>query len=144
VSAFMLAGAFGLFLLHQSRGASLEEARTVAVNVFVMIEVFYLFNCRSLDRSFFSVGLFSNRWIWGGVALMLSLQALLTYLPAMNRAFATAPISLAAWGEIVAVAAFASAVIALEKAFLNRRRARHAHLQKNEAMPLTVQNDRLR
>jgi len=131
VSAFMLAGAFGLFLLHQSRGASLEEARTVAVNVFVMIEVFYLFNCRSLDRSFFSVGLFSNRWIWGGVALMLTLQGLLTYLPAMNRAFATAPISLAAWGEIVAVAALASAVIALEKTFLNRRRARHVHLQKN-------------
>jgi cation-transporting P-type ATPase F len=36
---------------------------TVAVNVFVMVELFYLFNCRSLTKSMFAIGLFSNRWI---------------------------------------------------------------------------------
>jgi cation-transporting P-type ATPase F len=36
------------------------EARTVAVNMFVMGELFYLFNCRSLTRSVFSIGLTSN------------------------------------------------------------------------------------
>ena len=127
VSAFMLAGAFGLFLLYQARGASLAEARTVAVNVFVMIEVLYLFNCRSLERSFFSVGLFSNRWIWGGVFSMLVLQGLMTYLPAMNRVFGTAPIGLQAWAEIVAVAVLASGTIALEKHGFNRRRARRGN-----------------
>jgi cation-transporting ATPase F len=127
VSAFMLAGSFGFFLLAQSRGASLAEARTVAVNVFVMIEIFYLFNCRSLHRSFVSVGVFSNLWIWGGVASMLALQALFTYLPAMNLAFGTAPIGWRAWGEIVAVAALASALIALDKAWLRWRQPKLAH-----------------
>jgi cation-transporting ATPase F len=32
----------------------------VAVNVFVMVEAAYLFNCRSLTRGFWKQGLFSN------------------------------------------------------------------------------------
>ena len=46
VSVLLLAGSFGLFLLEQARGHTLAEARTVAVNVFVVVEAFYLFNCR--------------------------------------------------------------------------------------------------
>jgi magnesium-transporting ATPase (P-type) len=124
VSAFMLAGSFGLFLLYQTRGASLAEARTVAVNVFVMIEVFYLFNCRSLTRAFWRIGWFSNPWVWAGVGAMIGLQLLLTYLPAMNRAFGTAPISPVAWAEIVVVGLLASACIALEKWWVARRAKR--------------------
>jgi hypothetical protein len=47
----LLAGAFGLFLRELAQGHSLAEARTVAVNVFVMVEAAYLFNCRSLTRA---------------------------------------------------------------------------------------------
>jgi len=50
VSAMLLGGSFGLFLWELETGASLEQARTVAVNVFVMGELFYLFNC-PLDDS---------------------------------------------------------------------------------------------
>ena len=49
---------------------SLAEARTVAVNVFVVVEAFYLFNCRSLTRSCIAVGVFSNPWVWVGTGLM--------------------------------------------------------------------------
>ena len=35
----------------------------MAVNVIVMVLVFYLFNCRSLTRSMFAVGVFSNPWV---------------------------------------------------------------------------------
>jgi magnesium-transporting ATPase (P-type) len=66
VGVLLLLGAFGLFLLELERGKSLAEARTVAANVFVMVETVYLFNCRSLTRSFWSIGLFSNRWVWLG------------------------------------------------------------------------------
>ncbi len=48
VGILLLGGAFGLFLWVQANGGTLEEARTVAVNVFVMVELFYLFNCRSM------------------------------------------------------------------------------------------------
>jgi len=115
VSFLLLAGAFGLFLRELGLGHSLAEARTVAVNVFVMVEMLYLFNCRSLTRSFWRVGLFTNLWVWGGVAIMLLLQLLLTYSPFLNAIFQTAPIGWRQWLEIVAFAWFASLVIALEK-----------------------------
>jgi len=115
VSVLLLVGAYGLFLLELRQGNTLAEARTVAVNVFVVVETFYLFNCRSLTRSFVAVGLFSNPWVWVGSGIMLALQLLLTYLPAMNRIFATAPIGLAEWAAIVAWALFASLVVGAEK-----------------------------
>ena len=115
VSLLLLGGAFGLFLRELAQGHTLPEARTVAVNVFVMTEMFYLFNCRSLTRSFWSLGIFSNRWFWGGLATMAVLQLLLTYWPPLNAAFQTAPIGLAEWGEIVVFAWLCSVIVGLEK-----------------------------
>lgn len=51
VSLLLLTGAFGLFEWNLLQGHSLETARTVAVNMFVFGELFYLFNCRSLRYS---------------------------------------------------------------------------------------------
>ncbi len=122
VSVLMVIGAFGLFHAELAGGASDEQARTVAVNVFVMIELTYLFNCRSLERSMFSVGLFTNRWVLGGAATMIALQILFTYLPLMQSLFHTASIDAAAWFRIGVVAFIASAVVGVEK-WIRRRRA---------------------
>lgn len=122
VSFLLLAGAFGLFLRELAQGHSLAEARTVAVNVFVMVEAAYLFNCRSLTQGFWKQGLFSNLWLWAGVGSMMLLQLAMTYLPVMNQLFGTAPIGVAEWLEITLVALFSSSVIALEKWLSNARR----------------------
>ncbi len=92
VGVLLLVAAFGLFLRWRGLGASLEEARTVAVNVFVAGEIAYLFNCRNLRGPFWCCGWWSNPWFWGGIGAMVALQALFTYLPAMNRVLASAPI----------------------------------------------------
>jgi magnesium-transporting ATPase (P-type) len=115
VSVLLLGGAFGLFLRELAQGHTLPEARTVAVNVFVMSQMFYLFNCRSLTCSFWRLGVFSNRWLWGGLATMAVLQLLLTYWPPLNAAFQTAPIGLVEWGEIVGFAWLCSLVVGVEK-----------------------------
>jgi cation-transporting P-type ATPase F len=115
VGTLLLVGAFGLFEWELMQGADIAEARTVAVNVFVMVELFYLFNCRSLTKSIFRLGFFSNPWVWGGVATMLLLQVLYTYLPAMNWMFHSAPISPEAWGRILAVSVIAFFVVGVEK-----------------------------
>jgi magnesium-transporting ATPase (P-type) len=115
VSVLLLVGAYGLFLLELRQGHSLAEARTVAVNVFVVVEMFYLFNCRSLTRSFVSVGVFSNPWVWVGSGIMLLLQLLLTYLPVMNRLFGTAPIGVTEWGWIFLFGWLASMIVGAEK-----------------------------
>jgi Ca2+-transporting ATPase len=107
--------AFGLYALELSWGASQAEARTVAVAMFVVGEAFYLLNCRSLQRSVFDVGLFSNMWIWVGITAMAILQLLFTYLPIMNEWINTAPISAEAWLRVFVCGTLISIIVGLEK-----------------------------
>ncbi len=97
VGILLLIGAFGLFEWALMQGMSEDVARTIAVNVFVFGELFYLFNCRSLTRSMLAVGVFSNRWLLAGVAVMIALQLAFTYVPIMNTIFHSAPIDPAWW-----------------------------------------------
>ena len=87
----------------------------MAVNVFVIVELFYLFNCRSLTKSIFRLGFFSNMWVFGGVAAMLLLQILYTYLPLMNTLFQSAPISMEAWSRILGAGVIAYLVVEFKK-----------------------------
>ncbi len=115
VGTLLLAGSFGLFEWALHHGASHEQARTIAVNVFAVGESFYLLNCRSLRLSMFSLGLFSNRWIWAGIFSMILASLAFTYLPVMNQLFHTAPISLKDWLHILAVGLTIHLVIAFDK-----------------------------
>ena len=115
VGGMLTAAAFGLFEWELQRGASEAEARTVAVNVFVFVEIFYLLNCRSLTKSMFQLGLFSNPWLFVGVSLMVLLQLLYTYVPAMNWMFHGAPIPLEAWAYILIAGFIVYLVIGFEK-----------------------------
>jgi magnesium-transporting ATPase (P-type) len=115
VGSMLLVGAFGLFEWALQQGASEERARTIAVNVFAVGESFYLLNCRSLRLSMFSLGLFSNRWVWAGIFSMILASLAFTYLPIMNQLFHTAPISLNDWLHIIAVGFTIHLVIALDK-----------------------------
>jgi cation-transporting ATPase F len=115
VGVLLLAGAFGLFLRWRELGASLEEARTLAVNVFVMGEMVYLFNCRSLRGPCWRAGWFSNPWLWAGVGAMAALQLLFTYAPPMNAVFATAPLHWHHWIEVLGVGGVVGLAVGVEK-----------------------------
>ncbi|MHB8550510.1 MAG: cation-translocating P-type ATPase [Acidiferrobacterales bacterium] len=113
VILFLLGGSFGLFELALHRGRPLNEARTIAADLFVLVETFYLFNCRSLKRPFWFSG--TNIWVWIGSATMLALQLAFTYVPVMNRTFQTAPISFGDWILIITIAAACAATVEIEK-----------------------------
>ncbi len=115
VSALLVASAWWTFEWELARGAGLAEARTAALNLFVVVEAFYLFSCRSLTRSAWRIGIFSNRWLILGVTVQAIAQLVITYLPAMNAIFGTAPIDIVAWVRIFALAAAASVVVAVHK-----------------------------
>ncbi|SCG43308.1 cation-transporting P-type ATPase [Micromonospora halophytica] len=115
VSTLLVAGSWWLFEWERTHGASLTEARTAAMNLFVVVEAFYLFSCRSLTRSAWRIGLFTNRWIILGVTVQAIGQLAITYLPAMNTVFGTAPIGGDAWLRILAIAVAASLVVAVDK-----------------------------
>ena len=116
VSLLMLAGGFALFLWElRNESASLPEARTAVVNAIVMVEAFYLLNCRSLSRSIFALGIFSNWWVILGIGSIIAVQLLFTYTPVMNVLFHSAPISVESWVRILVVAVIAFAAVELEK-----------------------------
>jgi cation-transporting P-type ATPase F len=121
VSFFIFMGGFALFLWETSQGTPLPEARTVVANLIVIVEAFYLLNCRSLTRSFFSLGWFSNLWVVGGLAAMIGAQLLFTYAPFMNTLFHSAPISGLAWLKIFAIGLIIFVVIEFKK-WLNARK----------------------
>jgi cation-transporting P-type ATPase F len=122
VSLLSLVGTFGLFELELLTGASDAQARTVAAATVVMIQMAYLVNSRSLTKSVFEIGLWSNPRLVAGMATMLLLQLAFTYLPFFHLAFGTAPIDLAAWARITAVAITVALVVGAEKALRRRRR----------------------
>ena len=127
VGVMLMIGAFALFEWELSQGASEASARTAAVGVFVFGELFYLFNCRSLTRSMFSVGVFSNRWLLAGVGIMIALQLAFTYLPIMNRIFHSEPIGLTQWALILGIGLVIYLIVEVEKWVRRRGSRTEAH-----------------
>jgi Ca2+-transporting ATPase len=82
---------------------SLLHAQTMAFNTLAFFSVFMVFNARSEKRSAF-VDLFSNKWLWGAVLLSLLLQVAVIYVPFLQRAFSTTPLSGRDWLVCAAVA----------------------------------------
>jgi magnesium-transporting ATPase (P-type) len=121
VSALFLAGIFGTFEWALSRGASVEAARTVAVNTLVCMEVFYLFSVRYLKApSFTWQGVRGTPRVLAAVAGVVSLQLIFTYSPWMQRLFDTEALS-PVWGlGIVAVGIALLLILETEKALLRR------------------------
>lgn len=123
VSALLVLGSMGLFFWELRQGASLETARTAAVNTLVMGEIAYLFNCRHMNTSTLNrEGAFGNRYSLLAVSVLLGLQLLLTYMPAMQHLFGTAPLNLAAWSRIIVFGVLLMLIVEMEKFLLGRTR----------------------
>ncbi len=101
VGFYMLVSSFVLFNYYSSNGYSLEYARTVAVNVFVFIELFYLFNCKELTKSVFQTDILNNKYLLGGAATMSFVQILFTHTSTMNSIFKTEPLEFSTWIVII-------------------------------------------
>jgi Ca2+-transporting ATPase len=81
---------------------SLTGARTMAFTTLVLAQLFNCFNARSERVSAFH-HLFTNRLLWGAIALSLLLQVAVVYEPFLNRAFGTTALSAADWIVCVAM-----------------------------------------
>jgi magnesium-transporting ATPase (P-type) len=102
VGAVLCAIAFAVYGLQRSDpNTSQAAAQTAAANAIVFGQIFLLLNCRSRRYTMFKLGVFSNRWLLLGVALMVLAQLLFTYAPLMNQLFSTAGIGLGDWGIIL-------------------------------------------
>ncbi|MDO5736279.1 MAG: cation-translocating P-type ATPase [Propionibacteriaceae bacterium] len=82
---------------------SLAVARTAGFTTLVFAQLFNAFNARSDLTSAFT-HLFSNRWLWGSIALAAALQVAVVQVPFLQTAFGTASLDLAHWGVAIAMA----------------------------------------
>ncbi len=81
----------------------LTTARTAGFTTLVFTSLYTCFTARSQTASAFA-HLFSNRWLWGAVALSLLLQVAVVHVPFLNLAFGTAPLSFDQWLVCAAMA----------------------------------------
>jgi magnesium-transporting ATPase (P-type) len=116
VSIAVGSAAFLCFEWAQHHGMSVEASRTVAINTIVVVEVGYLFACRSLRLPSWKLAPLSNPGIWIGATSMLLLQLAMTYMPFMNKLFHTAPIEWWWWFVMTAIGVVVFIIAELRKA----------------------------
>jgi magnesium-transporting ATPase (P-type) len=123
VSLLFLVGIFRLFLWARSRGLSIEEGRTLAVNALVALQVFYLFNIRYLGLpSLTFEGVVGTRAVLIAVGAVTALQFLFTYAPFMHDLFDSRALTIPQGLLTVAIAITGFTIIEIEKAILRRLR----------------------
>ncbi|MEN8207323.1 MAG: cation-transporting P-type ATPase [Pseudomonadota bacterium] len=116
VSVILMSGTFGLFLWEMEQGASIEHARTVAVNTLVVFEIFYLFNSRYITASVFNrEGLTGNRYVLIAIGTLIFFQLGFTYLAPMQSLFGTTAIDFNIWLRIMLVSSSVLFLVELEK-----------------------------
>jgi len=121
VSVLIAAAAIILFNNHLSAGYTIQEARTLAVNIIVAGEMFYLFNVRFINSSSLSLkGLLSNREALIAVLVLVLIQIGFTHLSIANLLFGTAPISLIDWAWVAFSGLAVFLAVEVEKAVIRR------------------------
>ena len=104
-----------------ARGGSLEAARTLVVNALVAMEIGYLFNVRYLGmRSLTRRGALGTPAVLLAIGALALAQLAFTYLPVMNRLFATTPLSPAQLATALAAGAALMLLLEAEKALVSR------------------------
>jgi magnesium-transporting ATPase (P-type) len=102
VGLALLAVTLWAFFWMKSQGASDQLARTVAVNMITIGQVFYLLNSRYLlDSSLSLKAHLGNKYLPLGIGAVVALQLLFTYAPPLQRLFDNEAIPLWVWPWLV-------------------------------------------
>jgi magnesium-transporting ATPase (P-type) len=103
-----------------------REALTMTQAGIVVSQFFNGFAVRTEEQSVFRVGLLSNRALVGAELVGLGIMSAISYLPALQAVFHTAPLSLVDWLILVVGGAILFAASEAHKAWLRRVRRRRA------------------
>ncbi len=95
-----------IWVLHNSlsNGVPLSKIQTLIFTLVVISLMFNAFNWRSERYSVFSLGIFTNKSLIYAVLSTVLLQLVAIYVPIMQIAFQTVPLSLSDWALIIPLA----------------------------------------
>jgi P-type Ca2+ transporter type 2C len=74
----------------------LRYAQTMAFTTLMLFQMFNVVNARSDEQSAF-VHLFTNKWLWAALIGSVVLQVVVVYVPFLQNAFGTTPLSAGDW-----------------------------------------------
>jgi magnesium-transporting ATPase (P-type) len=121
VSVLFAAVVLAVFFGAQHLGDTVEEARTLVVNMLVIAEIFYLFNVRYLHmRSLTFEGTKGTRPVLIAIACVIVAQLAFTYLPPLQRVFESRPISLRDGAILLAIGLGLFVLLEVEKIVMRK------------------------
>ena len=121
VSVLFVGVALAVFFHALGRGYDLETARTLVVNVIVVLEIFYLFNVRYLGTTSITLrGALGTPAVLIALAVVIVAQFAFTYAPFMHGWFSTRPVAFADGVLIVLLGAAVMFLLEGEKWLLRR------------------------
>jgi magnesium-transporting ATPase (P-type) len=116
VGVALLAATLWAFFWMTAQGASDELARTVAVNMITIGQVFYLLNSRYLlDSSLSFTAHLGNRYLPLGIGAVVILQLIFTYAPPLQAVFGNEAIPIWVWPWLLAAGLAFFLVVEAEK-----------------------------
>ncbi|MCK5043598.1 HAD-IC family P-type ATPase [Candidatus Pacearchaeota archaeon] len=101
-AGLMVLGTIPLFRYFLPQG--LDKARTVGFLSMSMFQLFNVLNMRSLKKSIFKIGFFSNKWVILALAVSLLMTLGIIYLPWISGIFQFVPLKIKEVGIITLVA----------------------------------------
>jgi Ca2+-transporting ATPase len=109
-------GTFLIFRWAEAR-MSIDEARTLAFCAIVAFEWLMAFSARSDEHTIFRLGVFRNRALVLSISLAIVLQFAVVYVPFLQVAFRTFPLTLNDWGIVILAAGGLFALEEIRKTF---------------------------
>jgi Ca2+-transporting ATPase len=119
ISVMALLIGMGTFLIFRWAEARLniDEARTLAFCAIVAFEWLMAFSARSDEHTIFKLGIFRNRALVFSIGLAVLLQVAVVYVPFLQAAFKTYPLTPGDWLIVILAAGGLFAVEELRKTF---------------------------
>jgi Ca2+-transporting ATPase len=109
------------FLVPGMSQEELRHPRTIAFFTISLFQLFHVLAIRVWNESVFTAGFFRNRYLLGAVAIALTLQLAVIYLPPLAAAFETVPLALDEVLLCVLVASTLFWAVEAEKALRKRK-----------------------
>jgi len=121
ISLISAASSLLLFWYFWQVYGDVASGRTIVFTVLAVQELIYIFSYRSLRHSIFRSGrFFSNKALFGTVALGFVEQFLALYVPFLNSALGVVPLHLSDWALVLIIAFSMTGVVEIVKHFTVR------------------------
>lgn len=117
----LIIGVVTLIAFNLGNRTSLEEGRTMAFITLTLSQLMHTFNVRSIDKSIFTVGILTNKYLVGANLLSLFLVVILIVAPPLRDMFKLTLIGTEYALEVIGLSLMPIVLVEIRKVFIRRK-----------------------